>query len=120
MPEGPRRASAEAPQQDPAARAGSIARPEEVSAFRMTRRRRSSSAAKGPSQPEKTPIDAVRAMEPAAPSSSPVEGSEDEERPGELAFLLPPLADLASMQLSMYCCAVKTAAAAVQIRRLPC
>lgn len=89
MPEAPRRASAETPQQDPAVRAGSIARPEEVSAFRMTRRRRSS--AKAPSEPEKARSDAVKAMEPAAPSSSPAEGSEDEERQGELASYCCPL-----------------------------
>lgn len=98
MPEAPRRASAEAPQQEPAARAGSTARPEEVAAFRMTRRRRSSSAAKAPFESEKAPINAVKAMDPAAPSSSPADASEDDDKPGELGLLRRPVLDHA-----LYC-----------------
>ena len=110
MPEGPRRASSEAAQQEPAARLGAIARPEEVSTFRMTRRKRGSSAAKAPLEPEQAPADAVKATiaEPAAPSSSPAEVSEDDDAAGELARLCWPLLGhvrCATAVLLLLCCA---------------
>lgn len=57
----------------------------------MTRRKRGSSiAGKAPAGAEsaaKTPLEALKASEPTAPSSSPADMSEDDDRPG----VLPPL-----------------------------
>lgn len=80
MPEGQRRASSEAAQPETAAQAGqAFARPEEVSAFRMTRRKRSSSV-KAPSEApsDKGPVAVAKAAEPAAPASSPTDLSDED------------------------------------------
>lgn len=82
MPEEPRRTSSETAPQEAPARAGSVARPEEVSAFRMGRRKRSSSF-KAPKEAAMTPVEAVKAMEPAAPTSSPTNISSDDDKLGE-------------------------------------
>ena len=91
MPEGQRRASTEAALPDTAAEAGSgFARPEEVSAFRMTRRKRSSSV-KAPAEAisDKGPVAAAKAAEPAAPASSPTDLSDDDvsSKPGAPSHL---------------------------------
>ena len=88
MPEGQRRASTEAAKTETAAQTGqAFARPEEVSAFRMTRRKRSSSV-KAPSEapPDKGPVAAAKAAEPAAPASSPTDLSDEDvsSKPGVL------------------------------------
>ena len=86
MPEAPRRTSSETAPQEPPARAGSVARPEEVSAFRMGRRKRSSSF-KAPKEAAMTPVEAVKAMEPAAPTSSPTNISSDDDKLGESCII---------------------------------
>ena len=90
MPESQRRASTEAAQPETAAQAAlGFARPEEVSAFRMTRRKRASSV-KAPTEApsDKGPVAAAKAAEPVAPTPSPTDLSDEDvsSKPGAHAL----------------------------------
>ena len=91
MPEGQRRASIKAAQPETAAQAGlGFARPEEVSAFRMTRRKRASSV-KAPTEApsEKGPVAPAKAAEPIAPTPSLTDLSDEDvsSKPGVYVLL---------------------------------